>query len=46
MSEEQRSLMLQGIVYDTDRLNAILRQLVDAARIAAGTLELFPDASL
>jgi signal transduction histidine kinase len=35
--------MLAGIVYDTDRLNAILRQLVDAARLAAGSLELFPE---
>lgn len=43
MTEEQRSLMLEGIVYDTDRLNAILRQLVDAARMTAGTLELFPE---
>jgi TrmH family RNA methyltransferase len=43
MSEEQRSLMLAGIVYDTDRLNAILKQLVDAARLAAGSLDLFPE---
>ena len=35
--------MLRGIVYDTDRLNAILRQLVDAARLSAGSLELFPE---
>lgn len=43
MTEDQRSLMLAGIVYDTDRLNGILRQLVDAARLAAGSLELFPE---
>jgi TrmH family RNA methyltransferase len=43
MTEEQRSLMLAGIVYDTDRLNGILRQLVDAARLAAGSLDLFPE---
>jgi TrmH family RNA methyltransferase len=43
MTAEQRDLMLQGIVYDTDRLNAILRQLVDAARLTAGSLELFPE---
>lgn len=43
MSVEDRDLMLRGIVYDTDRLNAILRQLVDAARLTAGTLELFPE---
>jgi K+-sensing histidine kinase KdpD len=35
-------LMLRGIQFDTDRLNAILRQLVDAARVAAGALDLFP----
>lgn len=43
MTTEQRDLMLQGIVYDTDRLNGILRQLVDAARLTAGSLELFPE---
>jgi signal transduction histidine kinase len=43
MAVDQRDLMLQGIVYDTDRLNTILRQLVDAARLTAGTLELFPE---
>jgi TrmH family RNA methyltransferase len=43
MTEEQRAIMLAGIVYDTDRLNGILRQLVDAARLAAGSLELFPE---
>jgi RNA methyltransferase, TrmH family len=43
MSEDQRAVMLAGIVYDTDRLNAILRQLVDAARLAAGSLDLFPE---
>ena len=43
MTPADRDLMLQGIQYDTDRLNAILRQLVDAARIAAGALELFPE---
>lgn len=43
MTSEQRTLMLQGIVYDTDRLNMILRQLVDAARVTAGRLELFPE---
>jgi signal transduction histidine kinase len=43
MSVEQRSLMLEGIVYDTDRLNAIVGQLVDAARLAAGTIEFYPE---
>jgi RNA methyltransferase, TrmH family len=43
MTADQRTLMLRGIVYDTDRLNMILRQLVDAARVTAGRLELFPE---
>ncbi len=42
MTPEDRELMLAGIQFDTDRLNAILRQLVDAARVAAGALDLFP----
>jgi TrmH family RNA methyltransferase len=43
MSEEQRALMLQGIVHDADRMDTILRMLVDAARLVGGTLELFPE---
>ncbi len=43
MTPEQRELMLTGIVFDTDRLNAIVRQLVDAARLASGSLDLFPE---
>lgn len=43
MTDEQRDLMLTGIVFDTDRLNAIVQQLVDAARLAAGSLDLFPE---
>ena len=39
MAEEHRTLMLQGIVYDTDRLNMIVRQLVDAARVVGDALE-------
>jgi RNA methyltransferase, TrmH family len=41
MTHEQRSLMLQGIVHDADRMDTILRVLVDAARIVGGTLEIF-----
>jgi RNA methyltransferase, TrmH family len=43
MTPEQRDLMLQGIVVDADRMNTIVRQLVDAARLTAGRLELFPE---
>ena len=41
MTEEQRALMLQGIVHDADRMDTILRQLVDAARVVGGNLEPF-----
>lgn len=41
MTEEQRELMLQGIVHDADRMDTILRQLVDAARVIGGNLEPF-----
>ena len=41
MSEDQRALMLQGIVHDADRMDTILRQLVDAARVVGGNLEPF-----
>ncbi|MGZ5305551.1 MAG: TrmH family RNA methyltransferase [Actinomycetota bacterium] len=43
MTEDQRTLMLRGIVYDADRMDAILRLLIDAGRVAAGTLEMFPE---
>jgi TrmH family RNA methyltransferase len=43
MTPEQRTLMLQGIVHDTDRMDMIVRQLVDSARVVAGNLEVFPE---
>ena len=43
MTDEHRSLMLRGIVYDADRMDTILRLLVDAGRVSAGTLEMFPE---
>ncbi len=43
MTEEQRAVMLQGIVHDADRMDTILRQLVDAARVVGGNLEIFPE---
>jgi TrmH family RNA methyltransferase len=39
MTDEQRALMLQGIVFDADRMDFVLRLLVDAARVTAGALE-------
>jgi signal transduction histidine kinase len=41
MSVEQRSMMLEGIIHDADRMDTILRMLVDAARVMSGTLEAF-----
>ena len=41
MTPDQRTMMLTGIVHDADRMDTIVRQLVDAARLAAGSLELF-----
>lgn len=43
MTDEQRTMMLRGIVYDADRMDTILRLLIDAGRVAAGTLETFPE---
>ena len=43
LSDDQRGLMLTGIVHDADRMDQILRLLVDAARVASGSLEPFPD---
>jgi TrmH family RNA methyltransferase len=43
MNDEQRALMMQGILYDADRMDTIVRQLVDAARLLSGRLELFPE---
>jgi signal transduction histidine kinase len=35
--------MLRGIVHDADRMDQIVRLLVDAARVVAGSLEIFPE---
>jgi TrmH family RNA methyltransferase len=43
MSDDQRALMLAGIVHDADRMDQILRLLVDAARVSDGALEAYPD---
>jgi TrmH family RNA methyltransferase len=43
MDADQRALMLAGVVHDADRMDHILRLLVDAARIAAGGVDLFPE---
>jgi len=43
MDRDQRGTMLRGIVADADRMDTLVRRLTDAARIASGTLELFPE---
>jgi signal transduction histidine kinase len=43
MSAAQRDLMLGGIVYDAERMDTVLRQLVDAARVFEGRFESFPE---
>jgi TrmH family RNA methyltransferase len=43
MTEEQRAVMLQGIVHDADRMDTIVRQLIDAARVVGGNLEVFAE---
>src|SRR5207248_1732998 len=43
MTDEQRSVMLRGIVFDADRMDQILRLLVDAARMQGDGIELFPE---
>jgi signal transduction histidine kinase len=43
MTDEQRSMMLAGIVHDADRMDQIMRLLVDAARVSSGRLEPFRD---
>jgi TrmH family RNA methyltransferase len=41
MEPEQRAMMLTGIVHDADRMDTILRQLVDAARLVGGSFEVY-----
>jgi K+-sensing histidine kinase KdpD len=43
MSVEQRKLMLSGIVYDAEKIDLTLRQLVDAARVVEGRFEALPE---
>jgi TrmH family RNA methyltransferase len=40
LSDEQRELMLRGIVFDAERMNLKVKDLVEAARITAGRLRL------
>jgi TrmH family RNA methyltransferase len=43
MTPAERALMLGGIVYDAERMDTVLRQLVDAARVFEGRFEAFPE---
>ncbi len=40
LNDEQRLQMLEGIVHDAARMNVVITQLVDAARLATGSLGL------
>ena len=39
MTTDQRDLMLDGILHDVDRMDTIVRQLVDAARVMSGRFQ-------
>ena len=41
MTADQRDLMLGGILYDVDRMDTIVRQLVDAARVMSGRFQAY-----
>jgi TrmH family RNA methyltransferase len=41
MTDEQRDVMLGGIVHDADRMDTVIRHLVDAARVMSGRFEAF-----
>jgi signal transduction histidine kinase len=41
MTDDQRDLMLKGIVHDADRMDTIVRQLVDAARVMSGRFDAY-----
>lgn len=41
MTDDQRDLMLHGIVHDADRMDLIVRQLVDAAKVMSGRFEAY-----
>jgi signal transduction histidine kinase len=43
MTDAQRDLMLTGIVHDADRMDTIVRQLLDAARVMSGTFQAFSE---
>lgn len=45
LDEEQRRMMLDGIVHDATRMEEVVSQLVDAARLRSGRLELAPVAT-
>jgi K+-sensing histidine kinase KdpD len=42
LDEEQRLMMLEGIVHDSARMEVVVAQLVDGARLRSGQLQLAP----
>jgi RNA methyltransferase, TrmH family len=39
LTDDQRDVMLRGILHDADRMDTIVRQLLDAARVMGGRFE-------
>jgi hypothetical protein len=45
LGDEERAALLAAIAHDADRMDHVVRLLVDAARVAAGALDLFPEST-
>jgi TrmH family RNA methyltransferase len=43
IDDAQRQAMLDAVAYDVERMNGVLRELVDASRLSVGRLELAPE---
>jgi TrmH family RNA methyltransferase len=43
MTADQRGLMLNGILHDVDRMDTIVRQLVDVARVMSSRFQAYPE---
>jgi TrmH family RNA methyltransferase len=45
LGDDERAAMLTAIAHDADRMDHVVRLLVDAARVASGALDLFPEST-
>lgn len=43
IDEETRHMLLEGIAYDAERMHVVVQQLIEAARLASGTIEPFAE---